>query len=258
MSKYVREDSTEFNPFDEEWLKDNLDEIDDKLKNDSSDAPTGSFEEWRKKCLSKTAKPAPSVVQFDYMKYKKVLPHGRILSWMLVKDIHCVSVKCEHGIQYFRSLLSILTLPFYDVAAIAKLELINQSNYEGAKLFARKLKIRRRKGWKGELDKPQFPMHEQIKYTVDPATNTTRYKLVYKPVMVLDRIPLMPMKQDILGNMALWCYDSDIHEAIIVFRNDEEKLRILGPIQGRPSSFAISTCRLFLLLSRDSRWELLV
>ncbi|KAJ0576590.1 hypothetical protein HanOQP8_Chr05g0183051 [Helianthus annuus] len=80
-SKYVREDGTEFNPFYEDWLKDNLDEIDDKLKNrDSSDVPTDSFDEWRKKFLSKTTKPAPSAVQFDYMKYKKVRPHGRILS----------------------------------------------------------------------------------------------------------------------------------------------------------------------------------
>ncbi|MFS7974540.1 hypothetical protein Hanom_Chr09g00869961 [Helianthus anomalus] len=141
-SKYVREDGTEFNPFDEDWLKDNLDEIDDKLKNrDSSDVPIDSFEEWRKKFLSKTAKAAHSTVQVDYMKYEKVRHHGRILSWMFIKDIHCAAVKREHGIQYFKSLLSILTLPFYDVVALAKLDLINRSNYEGAKLFARKLRI---------------------------------------------------------------------------------------------------------------------
>ncbi|MFS7961396.1 hypothetical protein Hanom_Chr08g00714511 [Helianthus anomalus] len=109
-SKYVREDGTEFNPFDEEWLKDNMDEIDDKLKNhDSSNVPTDSFEEWIKNFLSKIAKPALSAnPKLDF-----------------VKDIHCVAVKREHGIQYFRSLLSILTLPVYDVAALAKLELIN-------------------------------------------------------------------------------------------------------------------------------------
>ncbi|KAJ0529210.1 hypothetical protein HanHA89_Chr10g0375161 [Helianthus annuus] len=227
-SKYVRQDGTEFNPFDEDWLKDNMDEINDKLKNrDSSDVPTDSFEEWSKNFLSKTTKPAPSIVQVDYMKYEKVRPQGRILSWMFVKDIHCIAIKREHGIQYFKSLLSILTLPFYDVAALAKLELINRSNYEGAKLFTRKLRIERRRGWKDELYKPQFPMHEQIKYTLDPTTNTARYRLVYKPVKVLDKIPLMPMKQDILENMALWCYDSDTHEAVIVFGNDEESFRIL-------------------------------
>ncbi|MFS8001071.1 hypothetical protein Hanom_Chr13g01185911 [Helianthus anomalus] len=166
------------------------------------------------------------------MKYEKVRPHGRILSWMFVKDIHCMAVKREHGIQYFRSLLCILTLPFYDVAALTKLNLINQSNEEGAKLFACKLRIERRKSCKDELYKPQFPfpMHEQIKYTLDPATNTACYKLVYQPVKVMDKIPLMPMKQDFLGNMALWCYNSDTHEAVIVFKNDEENIRMLDPM----------------------------
>ncbi|MFS7986491.1 hypothetical protein Hanom_Chr11g01010941 [Helianthus anomalus] len=63
-SKYVREDGTEFNPFDEDWLKDNVDEIDEQMKNrDSSDVPADSFEEWRQNFLSKTAKPAPLVAQ---------------------------------------------------------------------------------------------------------------------------------------------------------------------------------------------------
>ncbi|KAJ0762262.1 hypothetical protein HanOQP8_Chr04g0159391 [Helianthus annuus] len=211
-SKYVREDDTEFNPFDEDWLKDNADEIDRRLKNrDSSDVPADSFEEWRKNSLSKTTKPAPSVAQVDYMKYEKNRHLGRILSWMFVKELHCVAVKREHGIQSFKSLLSILTLPFYDVAALARLELINRSNFDGAKFFARKLRMERRKGWKDELYKPQFPMYEQIKFTLDPSTNMVRYRLVYKPVRVLDRIPLMPMEQDILANMALWCYDSNTH-----------------------------------------------
>ncbi|MFS7936529.1 hypothetical protein Hanom_Chr05g00416651 [Helianthus anomalus] len=60
------------------------------------------------------------------------------------------------------------------------------------------LRIERRRGWKDELYKPQFLMHEQIKYTLDPATNTARYKLVYKLGKVLDKIPLMAMIQDIL------------------------------------------------------------
>ncbi|MFS7976612.1 hypothetical protein Hanom_Chr10g00894441 [Helianthus anomalus] len=98
-SKYVQEDGIEFNPFDADWLKDNMVEI-DKLKNcGSSDVPTGTFDKWRKKFLAKTTKPTPSPVQVDYLKYEKVRPHGRILSWMFVKDIHCMAVKREHVIQ---------------------------------------------------------------------------------------------------------------------------------------------------------------
>ncbi|KAJ0512141.1 hypothetical protein HanRHA438_Chr11g0531491 [Helianthus annuus] len=141
-----------------------------------------------------------------------------------------MAVKREHVIQYFRSLLSILTLPFYDVATLAKLNMINRLNYEGAKPIARKIRIECRKGWKDKLYKPQFLMHKQIKYTLDPATNIARYKLVYQPVKVMDKISLMPIKQDFLGNMALWCYDSDTHETVIVFKNDEENFRMLDPM----------------------------
>ncbi|MFS7951481.1 hypothetical protein Hanom_Chr07g00595631 [Helianthus anomalus] len=149
---------------------------------------------------------------------------------MFVKDIHRVAVKRENGIQYINSLLSILTLPFYDVATLAKLKLINRSNFEGATLFARKIRIERRKGWKDELYKPQSPMHEQIKYTLDPNTNTAQYKLVYQPVKIMDKIPLMPMKLDVLGNMKLWCYDSDTYEVVIGFKNDEDNFRMLDPM----------------------------
>ncbi|MFS7917142.1 hypothetical protein Hanom_Chr03g00185521 [Helianthus anomalus] len=194
-SKYVREDRTEFNPFDEDWLKDNANEIDERLKNrDSFDVQTDSFEEWTKNFLSKTAKPAPPVTQVDYMRYEKNRPSGRILSWIFVKELHCVAVKHEQGIQYYNSLLRILTLPFYDAAALARLELINRSNYECATLFARKLQMECRKGWKDELYKPYFQLYEQIKFTLDPVTNTARNRLVYQPVKVLDKIPLLKMK----------------------------------------------------------------
>ncbi|MFS7981993.1 hypothetical protein Hanom_Chr10g00957541 [Helianthus anomalus] len=46
----------------------------------------------------------------------------------------------------------------------------------------------------------------------------------------MDKIPLMPMKQDFLGNMKLWCYDSDTHEVVIVFKNDEDNFRMLDPM----------------------------
>ncbi|MFS7984268.1 hypothetical protein Hanom_Chr11g00984501 [Helianthus anomalus] len=144
----------------------------DVEKSKYSDIPTDSFEEWRKNFLSKTAKQDPPIAQVDYMEYEKNRPLGRILSWMFVKELQCVAVKREHGIHYFKSLLSILSLPFYDVAALAGLELINRSNFEGAKLSARKLRIEREKGWKDDLYKPQFTMYEQIKFTLDPATNT--------------------------------------------------------------------------------------
>ncbi|MFS7927083.1 hypothetical protein Hanom_Chr04g00304741 [Helianthus anomalus] len=99
-------------------MKENQEDIDEQLKNwVSSDNRIDSFEEWRKCCLSKVEKPTPPEAQVDFLQFEKVQPHGKILSWVFVKEIHCVSIKREYGIQYFSSLLSILSLPFYDVAA---------------------------------------------------------------------------------------------------------------------------------------------
>ncbi|KAJ0512631.1 hypothetical protein HanHA300_Chr10g0348351 [Helianthus annuus] len=198
-STYVRADGMGFDSFDEEWMNENREEIDEQLKNrTSSDNPTDSFQEWRKRFLLKVEKPTPPEAQVDFLQFEKVKPHGKILSWMFVKDIHCVAIKREHRIQYFNSLLSILSLPFYDVAALSKLDIINRSNYFGTMLFARKIKFERKKGWKDESFKPQFPVYQQIKFTLDPSTNTARYKLIYQPAKVMDKIPLMPMKQKFL------------------------------------------------------------
>ncbi|KAJ0579255.1 hypothetical protein HanRHA438_Chr04g0151451 [Helianthus annuus] len=194
-STYVCADGMEFDPFDEEWMNENREEIDEQLKNrTSSDNPPDSFQERRKRFLLKVEKPTPLETQVDFLQFEKVKPHGKILSWMFVKEIHCVTIKREYGIQYFNSMLSILSLPFYDIASLSKLEIINRSNYFGATLFARKIKFERKKGWKDESYKPQFPIYQQIKFTLDPLTNTARYKLIYQPKKVMNKIPLMPME----------------------------------------------------------------
>ncbi|KAL9995477.1 hypothetical protein Hdeb2414_s0801g00948521 [Helianthus debilis subsp. tardiflorus] len=129
-STYVRADRTEFDPFDEEWMQENQEDIDEQLKNrTSSDNLADAFQEWRRRFLSRVERPTPPEVQVDFLQFKKVKPHGRILCWMFVKEIHCIALMREFGIKYFRSLLSILSLPFYDVAGLTQLELINRSNF---------------------------------------------------------------------------------------------------------------------------------
>ncbi|MFS8021883.1 hypothetical protein Hanom_Chr16g01432711 [Helianthus anomalus] len=112
-SSYVREDGTEFAPFNEEWLKENVDVIDEHLKNrDTSENAPDVFSEWQKQFLSKVSKTFPADVHLDYLQFEKEKVQEKILCWMFVKEIHCVAIKREFGIQYFRSLLSILSLPF--------------------------------------------------------------------------------------------------------------------------------------------------
>ncbi|MFS8021889.1 hypothetical protein Hanom_Chr16g01432781 [Helianthus anomalus] len=163
-STYVRAAGTKFDPFDEERMKENQEVIDEQLKHrGSSDNPTDSFEEWRKRFLLTVEKPTPPEAQVDFLQFEKVKPHGKIFSWVVMKEIHCVAIKREYGIEYFSSLLSILSLPFYDVAALTKHKLVNRSNFEGATLFERKIKFNKRTGWKDELYKPQFPIYQRIK-----------------------------------------------------------------------------------------------
>ncbi|MFS7890346.1 hypothetical protein Hanom_Chr06g00505061 [Helianthus anomalus] len=42
----------------------------------------------------------------------------------------------------------------------------------------------------------------------------------------MKKIPLMKMPQDFLDNMHLWCYDSDMTEAVIIFCDDTPNFRI--------------------------------
>ncbi|KAJ0794566.1 hypothetical protein HanPI659440_Chr04g0140631 [Helianthus annuus] len=222
-SSYVRQDGTEFAPFDEDWLKDKVEDIDEHLKNhDTSENATDAFAAWRQRFLSRVSKPVPEATQVDYLQLEKAKPSGRILCWMFVKEIHCVAIKREFGIQYFRSLLSILSLPFYDVAALTKLELINRSNFEGASLFARLIKMNKKSGWKDKSYKPQFPRHQQIKFTLDPETNTGRYKLVYEPAKVenfrmLDPMWLVNMSASDINKLYrhdIFYEDKDAHQAL--------------------------------------------
>ncbi|MFS7989930.1 hypothetical protein Hanom_Chr11g01052721 [Helianthus anomalus] len=137
-SSYVRQDRTEFATFDEEWLKENMEVIDEHLKNcDTSENATDVFSEWRKQFLSKVSKPVPDVAQVDFLRFENAKP------------------------------------------TVTKIELINRSNFEGATLFERLIKMNKKSGWKDESYKPQFPIYQQIKFTLDLATNTGCYQLVY-------------------------------------------------------------------------------
>ncbi|MFS7911456.1 hypothetical protein Hanom_Chr02g00118281 [Helianthus anomalus] len=38
------------------------------------------------------------------------------------------------------------------------------------------------------------------------------------------------MKQEFLGNMKLWCHDSDRHEIVIIFKDNIPNFRMLDPM----------------------------
>ncbi|KAJ0456269.1 hypothetical protein HanIR_Chr15g0760491 [Helianthus annuus] len=229
---YVGEDNAEVNALDDNLVAEKTAEFD----NLSSGSPSAqesrekTVNEWRADFLARNPPPLAPLEQANYMMLEKNQARGRIISWMFVKDLHCMVVKRETGLQYFRTLLSILTLPYYDVAVLAQLDVINRAKEHMVDLFAKKIRLERRLGWKDPLYKPQFPRYEQIKFTLDPETNTARYRLVYDPPKVMKKIPLLKMKTDFLGNFRCWVYDADTGEAVILFRDNSENFRMIDPM----------------------------
>ncbi|KAJ0875954.1 hypothetical protein HanPSC8_Chr11g0482831 [Helianthus annuus] len=238
----LEQDQTDFSSIDEIFIgsdperpvyvgKDNA-----EFANLSSDSPTAqenrekTVNEWRADFLARNPPPLAPLDQVNYMSLEKNRARGRIISWMFVKDLHCMVVKRENGLQYFRTLLSILSLPYYDVAVLAQLDVINRDEEKMVDLFAKKIRLESRRGWKDPLYKPQFPRYEQIRFTLDRETNTARYRLVYDPPKVMKKIPLLKMKTDFLGNFRCWVYDADTGEAVILFRDSQENFRIIDPM----------------------------
>ncbi|KAJ0881023.1 hypothetical protein HanRHA438_Chr10g0469721 [Helianthus annuus] len=229
---YVGQDNAEFNALDDEFVAAKTAEF----ANLSSDSPTAqenrekTVNEWRADFLARNPPPLPPLDQVNYMNLEKNSARGRIISWMFIKELHCMVVKRECGLQYFRTLLSILSLPYYDVAVLAQLKVINRVEEKMVDLFAKKIRLERRRGWKDPLYKPQFPRYEQIRFTLDPDTNTARYRLVYDPPKLMKKILLLKMKTDFLGNFRCWVYDADTGEAVILFRDSQENFRIIDPM----------------------------
>ncbi|KAJ0653615.1 hypothetical protein HanOQP8_Chr15g0585521 [Helianthus annuus] len=229
---YVGKDNAEVNALDDDFVAKKTAEF----ANLSSDSPSAqesrekTVNEWRADFLARNPPPLAPLEQANYMMLEKNQARGRIISWMFVKDLHCMVVKRETGLQYFRTLLSILTLPYYDVAVLAQLDVINRAKEQMVDLFAKKIRLERRLGWKDPLYKPQFPRYEQIRFTLDPETNTARYRLVYDPPKVMKKIPLLKMKTDFLENFHCWVYDADTGEVVILFRDNQENFRIIDPM----------------------------
>ncbi|KAJ0696660.1 hypothetical protein HanLR1_Chr10g0359761 [Helianthus annuus] len=229
---YVGKDNAEVYALDDDFVEEKTAEV----ANLSSDSPTAqenrekTVNEWRADFLARNPPLLAPLDQVNYMSLEKNRARGRIISWMFVKDLHCMVVKRENGLQYFRTLLSILSLPYYDVAVLAQLDVINRDEEKMVDLFAKKIRLERRRGWKDPLYKPQFPRYEQIRFTLDPETNTARYRLVYDPPKAMKKIPLLKMKTDFLGNFRCWVYDADTGEAVILFRDSQENFRIIDPM----------------------------
>ncbi|MFS7979236.1 hypothetical protein Hanom_Chr10g00925011 [Helianthus anomalus] len=94
---------------------------------------------WRVEYMRCIAKPQSPPRQVAYMLLEDDESKGNILSWIYVKDLRCVAIKREFRMQYFNSVMRILTLPHYDVSAMARIKMINRSDNPLLNLFERRV-----------------------------------------------------------------------------------------------------------------------
>ncbi|KAJ0940296.1 hypothetical protein HanRHA438_Chr02g0081771 [Helianthus annuus] len=89
---YVGQDNAEFNALDDEFVAAKTAEF----INLSSDSPTAqenrekTVNEWRADFLARNPPPLPPLDQANYMNLEKNQARGRIISWMFIKELHCM------------------------------------------------------------------------------------------------------------------------------------------------------------------------
>ncbi|KAJ0778364.1 hypothetical protein HanLR1_Chr02g0070901 [Helianthus annuus] len=98
---YVGKDNTEVNALDDEYVAEKTAEF----ANLSSDSPSTqesrekTVNEWRADFLARNPPPLAPLDQVNYMSLEKNKARGRIISWMFVKELHCMVVKRESGLH---------------------------------------------------------------------------------------------------------------------------------------------------------------
>ncbi|MFS7992806.1 hypothetical protein Hanom_Chr12g01086631 [Helianthus anomalus] len=167
-------------PIDETLIRTSESDIQKRMNNpETSLKPTSSEEQaqkhkkWMNDFVKSVpnSKPQSSTKQATYMKLEKNRSQGHILGWVYVKDLQCIAVKRELGIQYFSSFLRILSLPHYDASALTRIKVINRSGNKLMDEFEKRLRWNKRIGWKNDFYKPRCPERFQLRFTIDKETN---------------------------------------------------------------------------------------
>ncbi|KAI3784194.1 hypothetical protein L1987_43288 [Smallanthus sonchifolius] len=137
---------------------------------------------------------------------------GRIISWFYDNNSKLFALKRSDGVQYLKPRIKYFnTLPRCEMNGLATKPLINRSNYGLANVIANMIK---KEGGSGKYErlKPQKGKRAKI---IDKKTGIATWKYKFKPVRVVQKIPLKNIPQDFLGNMKWWYVDVNIGEARI-------------------------------------------
>ncbi|KAI3808200.1 hypothetical protein L1987_24148 [Smallanthus sonchifolius] len=137
---------------------------------------------------------------------------GRIRSWFYDNETKLFAIKRSDGVQYLKSSIKYFnTLPRCEMNGLASKQLINRSKFGLADVIANLIK---REGDSGKYEKLKPQKGNRVRI-IDQKTGKVTWKYKFKPVRVVQKIPLKKIPQDFLGNMKWWYVDVNTGEARI-------------------------------------------
>ncbi|KAM0056062.1 hypothetical protein Hdeb2414_s0006g00213661 [Helianthus debilis subsp. tardiflorus] len=170
--------------------------------------------EEKKKWFRTMAKERKSLRALQYFTHDKDLSWGDILSWGYLEDLKVYAIRREQGVQYFRCISDIATLPWWDVDELVVTKNIKQFYY-GPEVKQRDQKLWNYIKYQASINypdwKPQFPKRI-VKYTAKGEKDVT---LDVKPPKCLKSMPLRAIEQDFYDMFQAWLYNPSTAEAVI-------------------------------------------
>ncbi|KAM0012684.1 hypothetical protein Hdeb2414_s0049g00749991 [Helianthus debilis subsp. tardiflorus] len=195
--------------------------------------PTEISSEEKKKWFRTMPKERKSLRALQYFTHDKDLSWGDILSWGYLEDLKVYAIRREQGVQYFRCISDIATLPWWDVDELVVTKNIKQFYY-GPEVKQRDQKLWNFIKYQASINypdwKPQFPKRI-VKYTEKGEKDVT---LDVKPPKCLKSMPLRAIEQDFYDLFQAWLYNPSTAEAVISLYNKDtgeaRRICILDPM----------------------------
>ncbi|XP_035840317.1 uncharacterized protein LOC118487514 [Helianthus annuus] len=189
--------------------------------------------EERKKWFRSMPKERKPLRALQYFTHDKDLSWGDILSWGYLEDLNVYAIRREQGVQYFRCISDLATLPWWDVDELVVTKNIKQLYY-GPEVKQRDQKLWNYIKYQATINypdwKPQFPKRI-VKYTAKGEKDVT---LDVKPPKCLKSMPLRAIEQDFYDLFQAWLYNPSTAEAVISLYDKDtgeaRKICILDPM----------------------------
>ena len=162
-----------------------------------------------------------------FFQHDRSISLGDIISWGFLPQVNAYAVRREYGVQYFKRLYDIMSLPWWDVDELSQVRTLEYQVRQNDKAMWGYIKYGNLRGylkWK-----PHRPRRIQ---RVDPVTGVTETILNVKPPRTMTTIPMPEMEQDFYKGFIDWVYSCLTTEAIITYRAGGELryIRVYDPM----------------------------